>query len=193
MTITRSRATLPMPCLVSRSICQHPTTLVCSTIKIDATLEETVESKPQFDGLTLTNQLCFDLYAASRAVIKAYRPLLDPLGLTYPQYLVLLVLWEHDGQTVKALGQALQLDSGTLSPLLKRLESAGLIRRQRRADDEREVAVELSEAGVALKERAASVPTAIACKVGLRGAERRALQTELRRLMVALAADQPGD
>ncbi len=149
-----------------------------------------MESNPQFDGLNLTNQLCFDLYAASRAVIKAYRPLLDPLGLTYPQYLVLLVLWERDGQTVKALGQALQLDSGTLSPLLKRLENAGLIRRQRRADDEREVAVALSEAGVALRERAASVPVAIACKVGLRGTERRALQAELRRLMVALAADE---
>ena len=147
-----------------------------------------MEPTTQFDGLNLTHQLCFDLYAASRAVTKAYRPLLDPLGLTYPQYLVLLVLWEHDSRTVKALGQALQLDSGTLSPLLKRLESAGLIQRQRRSDDEREVEVGLTAAGAALKERAASVPAAIACKVDMRGAERRALQADLRRLVAALGA-----
>ena len=141
-----------------------------------------------FPELKLTNQLCFDLYAASRAVTKAYRPLLDPLGLTYPQYLVMLVLWEHDAQSVTALGQALQLDSGTLSPLLKRLESAGLIRRQRRPDDERTVEVGLTEAGLALRERAAGVPMAIACKVGLSLAEGRALQAELRRLLAALEA-----
>lgn len=142
----------------------------------------------EFHELKLANQLCFDLYAASRAVTKAYRPLLDPLGLTYPQYLVMLVLWEHGSHSVTALGQALQLDSGTLSPLLKRLESAGLIRRQRRPDDERAVEVGLTEAGLALKERAASVPAAIACKVGLRLAEGRALQAELRRLVAALDA-----
>ncbi len=102
---------------------------------------------------------------------------------------MLLVLWEQGSQTVKALGQALQLDSWTLSPLLKRLESAGLIGRQRRTDDERTVEVGLTVAGAALKERAASVPAAIACKVSLRGAERRALQIELRRLVAALDED----
>jgi len=143
-------------------------------------------SPTEFEQLKLSNQLCFNLYAASRAVTKAYRPLLEPLGLTYPQYLVLLVLWEHGSQSVTVIGQALQLDSGTLSPLLKRLESAGLIRRQRRPDDERAVEVGLTAAGTALRERAASVPVAIACKFGLSLAEGRALQAELRRLLAAL-------
>src|SRR5438309_6436322 len=90
---------------------------------------------------------CFALYAASRAVINAYRPLLDEVGLTYPQYLVLLVLWQRGAQPVKALGEALQLDSGTLSPLVKRLAAAGLVRRDRQAGDERSVLVSLTAAG----------------------------------------------
>jgi MarR family transcriptional regulator, organic hydroperoxide resistance regulator len=106
----------------------------------------------------LDDQLCFALYSASRAVTAAYRPLLDDLGLTYPQYLVLLVLWEEQPCTVSHLGARLHLDSGTLSPLLKRLEAAGYLRRERAADDERRVEVTLTDAGRALEERAACVP-----------------------------------
>lgn len=107
---------------------------------------------------TLEQQLCFALYSASRAVTARYRPLLDELGLTYPQYLVLLALYERDGRTVKELGAELRLDSGTLSPLLKRMSAAGLLRRTRSADDERSVLVELTEDGAALRDRIAEVP-----------------------------------
>ncbi|MFB9072229.1 MarR family winged helix-turn-helix transcriptional regulator [Citricoccus parietis] len=105
----------------------------------------------------LEDQVCFALYAAARAAQQAYRPLLDDLGLTYPQYLVLLVLWEQDGQTVSALGDRLHLDSGTLSPLLRRLDEHGLISRERQSTDARRVAVHLTAAGDALRSRAAEV------------------------------------
>ena len=108
--------------------------------------------------LRLEDQLCFALYSASRAVTSAYRPLLDELGLTYPQYLVLLVLWEDDACSIGQLGDRLHLDSGTLSPLLKRLEAAGLVRRQRSDTDERRVEVTLTADGRALEDRAACVP-----------------------------------
>lgn len=133
-------------------------------------------------GLELDAQLCFDLYAASRAVTNAYRPLLADLELTYPQYLVMLVLWERGTSTVRELGQALQLDSGTLSPLLKRLESADLLQRQRRIDDERAVQVTLTKKGHAMRAKAASVPAAIGAAMGLRPAEFSALKTALRQL-----------
>ncbi len=119
------------------------------------------------DVLALDNQLCFPLYAAARLVTQAYRPHLDALGLTYAQYLVLLVLWERDGQTVTELGERLYLDSGTLTPLLKRMEKSGLVRRQRRTDDERVVETRLTAAGRRLKQRAAKVPLAMLCEVGL--------------------------
>ncbi|GAA4417595.1 MarR family winged helix-turn-helix transcriptional regulator [Actinokineospora soli] len=109
----------------------------------------------------LEQQLCFALYSASRAVTARYRPLLDELGLTYPQYLVLLALYERDGRTVKELGEELRLDSGTLSPLLKRMASAGLLRRTRSADDERSVRVELTDDGTALRARIADVPAGL--------------------------------
>ncbi len=109
-------------------------------------------------SLRLEDQLCFALYSASRAVTSAYRPLLDELNLTYPQYLVLLVLWEEEPCTVGHLGERLHLDSGTLSPLLKRLESAGLVCRQRSATDERRVGITLTPQGRALEERAACIP-----------------------------------
>ncbi|MBX7454943.1 MarR family transcriptional regulator [Mycolicibacterium sp. 3033] len=108
--------------------------------------------------LRLEEQLCFALYSASRAVTSAYRPLLDELGLTYPQYLVLLVLWEDDACSIGQLGDRLHLDSGTLSPLLKRLEAAGLVLRQRSDTDERRVEVTLTADGRALEDRAACVP-----------------------------------
>ena len=110
------------------------------------------------DWLALDRQLCFALYAASLAMTKVYKPLLAPLGLTYPQYLVMLVLWESDGQTVSQLGQRLTLDSGTLTPLLKRLQALGCVQRQRDAADERRVLVQLTAKGRALRSRAAGVP-----------------------------------
>lgn len=109
-------------------------------------------------ALLLDNQLCFALYSASLAMTKLYKPLLDELGLTYPQYLVMLVLWEGDGLMVSELGQRLSLDSGTLTPLLKRLEAFGLISRLRDVSDERRVHVHLTAAGRKLKARAAKVP-----------------------------------
>ncbi|WP_159554102.1 MarR family winged helix-turn-helix transcriptional regulator [Citricoccus sp. K5] len=109
------------------------------------------------DTVRLEDQVCFALYAAARAAQQAYRPLLDELGLTYPQYLVLLVLWEQDGQTVSALGDRLHLDSGTLSPLLRRLDEHGLITRERQSTDARRVAVHLTAAGQALRSRAAEI------------------------------------
>ena len=120
-------------------------------------------------GMQLDNQLCFKLYAASRAVIRAYKPMLDGLGLTYPQYLVMLVLWEWHQHapaqpTLKALGQRLQLDSGTLTPLLKRLESLGLVLRRRAALDEREVHLALSERGVALQVQVMPLKTQLICQ-----------------------------
>jgi MarR family transcriptional regulator, organic hydroperoxide resistance regulator len=135
-------------------------------------------------SLLLDDQLCFALYAASRAVTARYRPLLDALGLTYPQYLVLLVLWERDSISVRDLGAALQLESSTLSPLLKRLEAAGLLRRERRADDERSVAIRLTDAGAALRERAAEVPLAIGDAMGLTP-EQDAMAKQLLRLITA--------
>ncbi|MGN2635908.1 MarR family winged helix-turn-helix transcriptional regulator [Nocardia takedensis] len=118
------------------------------------------------EELQLDNQVCFALYAASRAMTRLYRPLLDGLGLTYPQYLVMLVLWERQPVTVKELGTALELDSGTLSPLLKRLEANGLLTRTRSVEDERSVQVRLTEQGAALRARARTVPRRLAEAIG---------------------------
>lgn len=118
----------------------------------------TVHGMTSQPNMSLDAQLCYALYAASRAMTSCYRPVLEPIGLTYPQYLVMLVLWEEEVVSVGHLGQRLQLESGTLSPLLKRLESAGLIIRRRRLDDERSVQVDLTVAGRALREQALSVP-----------------------------------
>ncbi|MDQ1040926.1 DNA-binding MarR family transcriptional regulator [Streptomyces sp. V3I8] len=135
-------------------------------------------------SLLLDDQLCFALYAASRAVTARYRPLLDELGLTYPQYLVMLVLWEQDSISVRDLGTALQLESSTLSPLLKRLEANGLLRRERRTDDERSVALRLTDAGVRLQERADAVPLAMGDAMGLTP-EQDAMAKQLLRLLTA--------
>ena len=116
---------------------------------------------PENAMLLLDNQLCFALYSTSLAMTRLYKPLLGELGITYPQYLVLLVLWEQDGLSVSALGERLFLDSGTLTPLLKRMESSGLVSRQRAAEDERRVHITLTPAGRALKEQAAKVPGCI--------------------------------
>ena len=109
-------------------------------------------------ALLLDRQLCFALYSTSLAMTKLYKPLLAELGLTYPQYLVMLVLWEQNEQTVSTLGERLYLDSGTLTPLLKRLEAAGLLTRQRASADERRVLISLTAAGAALREHAARIP-----------------------------------
>ncbi|ODG92905.1 MarR family transcriptional regulator [Gottfriedia luciferensis] len=108
--------------------------------------------------LLLENQLCFSIYATSREITKLYRPILDEIGITYPQYLALLSLWEKDQQTVKELGETLFLDSGTLTPMLKRMESAGLIFRKRDSSDERKVFITLTEEGTKLKEKALCIP-----------------------------------
>lgn len=109
-------------------------------------------------ALLLDNQLCFALYSTSLAMTKLYKPLLEEMGLTYPQYLVMLVLWEQDDMAVSELGSRLYLDSGTLTPLLKRMEVAGVLTRQRSTDDERRVHIVLTEAGRKLKSRAARIP-----------------------------------
>ena len=136
------------------------------------------------DDLVLRRQVCFALYAASRALTDVYRPILDEFGLTYPQYLVLLVLWERpdDAPTVSELGAELRLDSGTLSPLLKRLEGAGLVVRRRSARDERRVEVGLTEQGRALRERLCDVPLRIALATGLGIDELVALRDTLTRV-----------
>ena len=132
------------------------------------------QASPYMDdeGLQLDNQLCFKLYAASRAVIRAYKPMLDQLGLTYPQYLAMLVLWEWQQQppalpTVKALGGRLLLDSGTLTPLLKRLELQGLLQRKRSLSDEREVHLALTDAGWALREQVLPLKSQLLCERGV--------------------------
>ncbi|WP_422777398.1 MarR family winged helix-turn-helix transcriptional regulator [Pseudomonas mediterranea] len=124
------------------------------------------------DSLKLDSQLCFKLYAASRAVIRGYKPMLDQLGLTYPQYLAMLVLWEWqdtapEQPTVKALGERLLLDSGTLTPLLKRLEQLDLVQRQRSARDEREVHLSLSPTGRALREQVGPLKARLLCDSGI--------------------------
>ncbi|MEU8543097.1 MarR family transcriptional regulator [Streptomyces sp. NPDC048717] len=134
-------------------------------------MDQAESGTDQHFPLLLDDQLCFALYAASRAVTHRYRPLLEALGLTYPQYLVMLVLWEHDTVPIKDIGVALQLDYGTLTPLIKRLESAGLVRRERRPDDERTVLITLTAQGHDLRERARTVPTDIGNAMGLTPAQ----------------------
>jgi len=116
--------------------------------------------------LLLSNQLCFAVYSTAHAFNRLYKPYLDALGLTYPQYLVMLILWENDGLAVKEIGQRLHLDSGTLTPLLKRLEAAGVIRRGRDPADERQVRITLTEAGVALREKAKAIPRDVLAACG---------------------------
>ncbi|MFM1723191.1 MULTISPECIES: MarR family winged helix-turn-helix transcriptional regulator [Rhodococcus] len=131
------------------------------------------------DDLALDRQVCFALYSASRATTAAYRTLLADLGITYPQYLVMLVLWERDGRGVQEICHALQLDTGTLSPLLKRLESAGLLERRRLGGDERRVTVVLTDAGTALRERASDIPARLARATGLGGPDLERLRDVL--------------
>lgn len=142
---------------------------------------------PSAPPTALDDQLCFALYSASRAVTAAYRPVLAELGLTYPQYLVMLAVWERGEVPMKDLGEALGLDYGTLSPLLKRLQTAGLVRRERRTDDERLVTVAATERGAALRERAERVPTAMGRRYGMSAEEANRLRDRLRDLVDRLS------
>lgn len=137
----------------------------------------------------LDEQICFALYTASRAVTARYRDLLAPLNLTYPQYLVLLVLWQRGATTVSALGHELQLESGTLSPLLKRLEVQGIVTRTRSAADERSVEVALTEAGHALRARSAGFPDLICGATGLDLDDLQALRGDIASLAAAVRAN----
>ena len=139
-------------------------------------------------SLKLQDQLCYAVYSAALAINRAYKPALDDLGLTYPQYLAMLVLWERDRLAVKEIADRLMLESSTLTPLLKRLEAAGLVVRRRSAEDERQVLVELTDAGRALQERAACVPTTMLAGSGLRVEDLRRLNHEIRALRDSLAA-----
>ncbi|MEV0666016.1 MarR family winged helix-turn-helix transcriptional regulator [Actinomadura luteofluorescens] len=135
--------------------------------------------------LALENQVCFALVVASRTVLAHYRPILEPMGLTHPQYLVMLALWEHRQLSVKELGALLQLDPGTLSPLLKRLEAADLIRRERDSRDERLLAVTVTPAGQALREQAEKIPATIMKRLGMSMEELQDLHGTLTRVIAA--------
>lgn len=137
------------------------------------------------DPLALDRQVCFALAAASRSVIAVYRPVLEPLGLTHPQYLVMLALWERSPRTVSDIGSALHLEPATLSPLLKRLEAAGLLTRARSTSDERALAVTLTDAGVALRAEAEKVPGQIVERLGLPLTQLERVRDELTALIAA--------
>lgn len=139
--------------------------------------------------LKLDNQLCFVLYAASRVLTRLYGPFLAQLNLTYPQYLVMLVLWEHQSLSVGDIGGLLYLDSGTLTPLLKRLEAQGLISRNRLATDERKVMVTLTEQGSAMKQQAVSVPLELFCRSGLTFDEFLAIKQNVGKLLDKMNAE----
>lgn len=135
------------------------------------------------EALKLDNQICFPLYAAAKEIVRRYAPYLDEIGLTYTQYIAMMVLWEHAPVSVKELGEALLLDSGTLTPLLKKLESKGLVERNRSAEDERKVIVSLTPAGRELKTSAAEVPFKMAQCVNLTPQEALQLKSLLRKVM----------
>lgn len=156
----------------------------------------TVSTAREVDPLTLERQVCFALATTNRAVLALYRPLLEPLGLTHPQYLVMLALWDHRNApasdqfplTVKRIAAALQMDSATLSPMLKRLEGQGLIRRVKNATDERTTDVMLTPRGITLRERALDVPPAVVARLGVELAELENLRRALARINVAAVA-----
>lgn len=149
-------------------------------------MKTTPEAARDDDFLRLDHQICFSLHAASRAFNGVYRAILKDLGLTYPQYLVMLVLWEHGELPVKTIGARLRLDSGTLSPLLKRLEALGCLERRRSSEDERSVTVRATDKGIALREQALLVPRRIAAATGLSLQEIGDLQSRLASLTAKL-------
>jgi len=148
--------------------------------------QDGAHSLPPEEMLLLDNQLCFPLYSAANAVIRAYRPLLEKLDLTYAQYLVMMVLWQTNGINVKILGERLHLDSGTLTPLLKRLEAKGVVERKRGQADERVRELYLTQEGIALKEKALSVPGDMVCKLNLELEELVALKAICEKVIASL-------
>lgn len=147
---------------------------------------EDIQAVQQEEMPKLDVHLCFALYEASRATTDVYRPMLEELGLTYPQYLVMLILWERGQCSIKEIGNLLHLDSGTLSPLLKRLEAAGFIKRQRRLSDERVVDISLTESGCVLKKRAVTIPERFHCELDLSLEEYTNLLARLKKLTALL-------
>ncbi len=137
-----------------------------------------------YDNLKLKNQICFPLYACSREVVKSYKPYLDEIDLTYTKYIVMMVLWEDHDTTVKELGQRLFLDSGTLTPLLKKMEKDGLVMRKRSEEDERNLIVTITEKGEALKEKAASIPSKMMESMKLTKSEAQTLYMLLYKLLL---------
>lgn len=147
------------------------------------TKKEEVAIPREDELLRLDNQLCFALYSSSRGITRLYRPVLSKLGLTYPQYLVMLVLWEREPLTVKDLGEKLFLDSGTLTPLLKRMERQSLLTRERSQGDERQVLIRLTEKGKGLKDKAIDIPMKIAEQVNISQREYISLMSSLKKLL----------
>jgi DNA-binding MarR family transcriptional regulator len=150
-------------------------------------------SVPNDDPLALERQVCFALVVASRSVLSVYRPLLDPLGLTHPQYLVMLALWGDSPLSVGEIGALLQLDSPTLSPLLKRLEAAGLITRRRSGDDERQVNIDLTQRGRELRQEATKIPPAIVAQLGIALPELESLHAALTKVIAAARRSGPNE
>ncbi|QDA58997.1 MarR family winged helix-turn-helix transcriptional regulator [Hymenobacter jejuensis] len=149
-------------------------------------MSEQAENQP-YSLLKLENQVCFPLYAVSRMLTKAYQPYLQALELTYPQYLVFMLLWEHNELTVKELGDKLLLDSGTLTPLLKRMEQKQWVSRRRDPQDERSVIISLQPAGRALQKRACQIPEQMAIKLAMTPEEMAAFRDQLKHLLTLLA------
>lgn len=146
-----------------------------------------------YEQLKLENQICFPIYAASRLITREYQPLLEELGLTYPQYLALLVLWERDGLSVNEIGERLLLNTNTVTPLLKRMEAQGLVARRRSADDERRVVVSLTPAGRALQEQAAAIPARLVAGLRADDVDEQALHDMLAQLQKIILHLSHGD
>ncbi|MEK6263889.1 MAG: MarR family transcriptional regulator [Clostridium sp.] len=144
------------------------------------------------EALKLENQLCFALYACSREITKLYKPVLDELGITYPQYISLLVLWEKDNITVKEMGHKLHLDSGTLTPLLKRLECMNLVKRIRDTVDERNVYIKLTSEGIDLRKKALGIPNKLLCATGLSLQSANLLKENVNSLLLCLTPSSKG-
>lgn len=138
------------------------------------------------DALKLENQLCFPLYACSKEVVRLYKPFLDEIGLTYTQYIAMMVLWENNDITIKQLGDRLYLDSGTITPLIKKMEAQGLVKRTRSASDERSVIVTLTQEGRLLREKAADIPSKLVSCIPLNTEEATTLYTLLYKILNAL-------
>jgi len=154
-------------------------------VHIATSADEAASRSPTSDPLALDRQVCFAVVVAARSIVSLYRPVLEPMGLTHPQYLVMLALWGQAPLSVKSLSSLLELDPGTLSPLLKRLEAAGLLTRRRDSHDERLLSVELTPKGVALREQALNVPPAIVDRLGMSVDELETLHRALTRVIAA--------